>query len=259
LHEHKHASGVTTARRSPLAEGARIRTYAPPVSRNTRRPPGRPALAARGSGPEARASKPGQTAGAPGAADQKFRTDLIALIPNLRAFGITLAGRADGEDLAQEALAKAWTSRNRFEPGTSMKAWTFTILRNHFFSGKRRSWRTRPLEPGVAENLLVANDDPSSREELVDVRNAMQLLHADQREALILCGAAGLSYDEAARICSCAIGTIKSRVNRARSALEAILTDLETGRRKRTGVSAAQAFDNIMQQARDLQLRAKAV
>jgi RNA polymerase sigma-70 factor, ECF subfamily len=257
LHEHQHASGVTTARRSPPPEGARIRTYAPSVGGNARCAPGRPALAARTSGPEARASKP--AAGAPSAADQKFRTDLIALIPNLRAFGITLAGRADGEDLAQEALAKAWNSRTRFEPGTSMKAWTFTILRNHFYSGKRRSWRTRPLEPGVAENLLVANDDPSSREELVDVRNAMQLLPADQREALILCSAAGLPYDEAARICGCAIGTIKSRVNRARSALEAILTDLETGRRDRTGVSAAQAFDNIMQQARDLQLRARAV
>ena len=86
----------------------------------------------------------------------------------------------------------------------------------------------------------------------------MQLLPDDQREALILCGAAGLSYDEAAHICGCAIGTIKSRVSRARAALEGILIQLETRRRTRTDVSAAQAFDNIMQQAETLQRRAKA-
>jgi RNA polymerase sigma-70 factor, ECF subfamily len=258
LHEHRHTSGVAPALRSPSPEGAWIRSVAPPVRRNARAAAGRPAPPARASGPEARAAKPGPTLVAPGAADQKFKTDLIALIPNLRAFGITLAGRSDGEDLAQETLAKAWTSRAHFQPGTSLKAWCFTILRNHFYSGKRRSWRTQPLEQGVAENLLVANDDPSAREELVDVRNAMQLLPDDQREALILCGAAGLSYDEAARVCGCAIGTIKSRVSRARAALEGILIQLESRRRTRTGVSAAQAFDNIMQQAEALQRRAKA-
>jgi RNA polymerase sigma-70 factor (ECF subfamily) len=258
LHEHRLSSDVATAVRSPSLEGARIRTVASPVRRNARAAAGRPAIPARASGPAALPAIPAQGALEARAADDKFKTDLIALIPNLRAFGITLAGRSDGEDLAQEALAKAWTSRAHFQPGTSLKAWCFTILRNHFYSGKRRSWRTQPLEQGVAENLLVANDDPSAREELVDVRNAMQLLPDDQREALILCGAAGLSYDEAAHICACAIGTIKSRVSRARAALEGILANLETGRRERTGVSAGQAFDNIMQQAETLQRRAKA-
>jgi RNA polymerase sigma-70 factor (ECF subfamily) len=255
LHEHRHTPDVTAALRSPSHEGARARTVASPVRRNARAASGRPAPAARSSGPEAHPAKPGPAG--PGAADQKFKTDLIALIPNLRAFGITLAGRVDGEDLAQETVAKAWQSRAHFQPGTSLKAWCFTILRNHFYSGKRRSWRTQPLEQGVAENLLVANDDPSAREELVDVRNAMQLLPDDQREALILCGAASLSYDEAAHICGCAIGTIKSRVSRARAALEGILIQLETRRRTRSDVSAGQAFENIMQQAETLQRRAK--
>jgi RNA polymerase sigma-70 factor, ECF subfamily len=255
LHEHRHTSAITATLRSSHLEGARIRTVASPVRRNARAAAGRPALPARGSGPKTGAFEPSIATPEPVSADQQFKADLIALIPNLRAFGITLAGRADGEDLAQEALAKAWHSRAHFQPGTSLKAWMFTILRNHFYSGKRRSWRSLPLEQGVAENLLVANDDPSAREELVDVRNAMQLLPDNQREALILCGAAGLSYEEAARICGCAVGTIKSRISRARTALEALLTDLETGSRERTGVSAGQAFDNIMQQAESLQRR----
>jgi RNA polymerase sigma-70 factor (ECF subfamily) len=189
--------------------------------------------------------------------DRKFRDDLIALIPNLRAFGITLAGRKDGEDLAQETLAKAWASRARYEAGTNLKAWAFTILRNHFYSGKRRDWRTAPLDPGVAESVLVAHEDSSSREELIDVRNAMQLLPDDQREALILAGPAGLSYEETAAVCGCAIGTVKSRVSRARAALLELMEQMATGRRTRTDISAAQAFDNIMQQATDLQRKVR--
>ena len=111
---------------------------------------------------------------------------------------------------------RALRSRASYEPGTNMKAWAFTILRNQFISGRRRAWRTQPLDTTVAENTLVANDDPSAGEDLLDVRNAMQLLPHDQKEALILAGPAGLTYEETARICGCAIGTIKSRVSRAR-------------------------------------------
>ena len=81
---------------------------------------------------------------------------------------------------------KAWKSRATYQPGTNLKAWVFTILRNKFISNKRRDWRSQPLDPGVAESTLVVHDDPSTREELLDVRNAMRLLPDVQREALIL-------------------------------------------------------------------------
>ncbi len=166
-----------------------------------------------------------------------------------------MAGRTAGEDLAQDAMAKAWNSRAGYQAGTNMKAWVFTILRNQFLSAKRRAWRSTPLEHGVAENTLVANDDPSSSEELLDVRNAMQLLPHDQREALILAGPAGLSYDETALICGCAVGTVKSRVSRARAALAAMLERNASGQRSRTEISSANAFEDIMQQAASLKRR----
>jgi len=160
-----------------------------------------------------------------------------------------------GEDLAQDALLRAWTARAGYQPGTNMKAWAFTILRNQYISGKRRDWRSQPLDQGVAENTLVANDDPSAGEELLDVRNAMHLLPDDQREALILAGPAGMSYDETARICGCAIGTVKSRVSRARASLAAILEEISLGRRARTSVSSTKVFDEIMHDAAGLKRR----
>ncbi len=150
---------------------------------------------------------------------------------------------------------RAWRSRASYEPGTNMKAWAFTILRNQFISGRRRAWRTQPLDSAVAENTLVANDDPSAGEDLLDVRNAMQLLPHDQKEALILAGPAGLTYEETARICGCAIGTVKSRVSRARATLAAILEERSTGRRERTNVSATGVFDEIMADAASVQRR----
>jgi RNA polymerase sigma-70 factor, ECF subfamily len=187
--------------------------------------------------------------------DGAFKAGLVALIPHLRAFAISLAGRAAGEDLAQDAMLRAWTARAGFQPGTNMKAWAFTILRNQFISGKRRDWRSQPLEQGVAENTLVANDDPSSSEELLDVRNAMQLLPIDQREVLILAGPAGMSYEETARICGCAIGTVKSRVSRARASLAAILEAISVGKRARTSVSSTHVFDAIIHDAARLKRR----
>jgi RNA polymerase sigma-70 factor, ECF subfamily len=187
--------------------------------------------------------------------DHAFKAELVALIPHLRAFAISLAGRAAGEDLAQDAMLRAWTARAGYQPGTNMKAWAFTILRNQFVSGKRRDWRSQPLEQGVAENTLVANDDPSSSEELLDVRNAMLLLPDDQREALILAGPAGMSYLETAKICGCAIGTVKSRVSRARATLAAIMGRNSLGKRARTSLSSTQVLDEIMRDAASLQRR----
>jgi RNA polymerase sigma-70 factor, ECF subfamily len=155
-----------------------------------------------------------------------FETGLIALIPHLRAFGRSLCGQAgEGDDLAQEALAKAWASQSSFQPGTNLKAWTFMILRNQFYSNKRRDWRSTSLDPEVAERSLVATDNPTSGLELDELRRAIAMLPAEQREALILIGAAGLSYDEAAEITGVAIGTVKSRVSRARDRLALIYAE----------------------------------
>src|SRR5580704_14663548 len=103
--------------------------------------------------------------------DDPFQTDLIALVPQLRAFGKTLAGDpAAGDDLAQEAMLKAWQARDSFTPGTNLKAWVFMILRNLFYSDMRRAWRRQPLDPEVAERTLVAADDAHATLELSDLR-----------------------------------------------------------------------------------------
>ena len=159
-------------------------------------------------------------------ADHEFKTELTALIPQMRAFARSLCRDATAaDDLAQDALLKAWNNRASFEPGTNMKAWTFMILRNQFYSDKRRSWRSSQLDPEVAERTLEAASNPIASLELDEVRRALACLPDDQREALILIGAGGLSYEEVSEICGCAIGTIKSRVSRARDRLSTIIED----------------------------------
>ena len=133
-----------------------------------------------------------------------------------------------------------------------MKAWAFTILRNQFYSDKRRSWRQQPLDPQVAEATLVSSDDPSDALELLALRNALTLLPDDQRDAVILVGAGGFSYDDVADICGCATGTVKSRVNRARKALASILQNNEAGYSSDVAAGAEDAFDDILQQAASL-------
>ena len=183
--------------------------------------------------------------------EETFKTELVAAIPHLRAFARSLCNDPTmADDLAQEALAKAWKARESFEPGTSIKAWTFMILRNQFYSEKRRSWRSAPLDVEMAENTLLANDDPTMPMELLELRTALANLPDDQREALILVGAGGMSYEEAAAVCECAVGTIKSRVSRARRALEALL--MEAGSRSSNAdhdIPAQEAFDDLLGQA----------
>jgi RNA polymerase sigma-70 factor (ECF subfamily) len=158
--------------------------------------------------------------------EDDFKADLIALIPQMRAFARTLCGdRTQAEDLAQDTLLRAWNSRGSFQPGTNLKAWTFMILRNQFYSDKRRSWRSTPLDPETAERTLVATTNPIATLELDEVRRALAMLPDDQREALIMIGAGGLSYEEVSEICGVAVGTIKSRVSRARDRLALILTE----------------------------------
>ena len=154
-----------------------------------------------------------------------FKSELLEAVPALRAFARSLSGRADlADDLAQETLLRAWANRTSFTPGTNLKAWLFTILRNAFYSGLRK--RIREVEDPDemhAKNIAV----PPGQEEgvdLDDLQRALERLPAEQCEALILIGASGFSYEEAANICGCAVGTMKSRVSRARRAL---LADLE--------------------------------
>ncbi len=177
--------------------------------------------------------------------DGAFRAEMIALIPFLRAFARTLAGhREDADDLCQETLAKAWQSRKAYQLGTNLKAWLFMILRNQFYSDRRRSWRQQPWHDSDAENALVAHDNQDARLDLTDLSRALRLLSAEQREVLILVGAGGFSYEEAAAICSCALGTIKSRLARARGALQDLLDKPATplGRREDRG----DAVDEIL-------------
>lgn len=155
---------------------------------------------------------------------QDFRTELLGLIPFLRAFARSLCGNQEAaDDLAQETLVKAWQSRETFIPGTNLKAWLFTILRNQFYSDRRRAWRQAPWDQEAAERIPGGGSDQSWAAELSDTARALRCLSDEQREALILVGAGGFSYEDAARICACAVGTVKSRVARARKALIAIL------------------------------------
>jgi RNA polymerase sigma-70 factor (ECF subfamily) len=152
--------------------------------------------------------------------DAEFRAELIDLIPFLRAFARTLCGdRDEADDLCQEALAKAWQSSASFQPGTNLKAWLFMILRNHFYSNRRRSWRQRPWDESVEAHTPVTHGTQTANLNLQDLSRALKRLPDEQREALILVGAGGFSCEQASRICGCAVGTIKSRVARARKAL----------------------------------------
>jgi RNA polymerase sigma-70 factor (ECF subfamily) len=184
------------------------------------------------------------------ASETAFKRDLVALIPHLRAFARTLCGdAAAADDLAQDAILKAWDARSSFQMGTNMKAWTFMILRNQFYSEKRRSWRQSQLDQEAAERTLVAADDPEAPVALDEMRLAMGMLPPEQREALILVGAGGFAYEEAADICGCAVGTVKSRVSRARRALHGIL---EQGAYDRDGSPAGEAMRSILADAERL-------
>lgn len=151
-------------------------------------------------------------------------------------------------------MLKAWRARASYQPDTNLKAWLFTILRNQHTTLARRSWRSQPLDPGVAENTLVAIDDPMMSEELLDVRSAMLLLSFEQRQALALVSAAGLSYAQTAEICGCAEGTVKSRVSRARSELQTILDQRTRVQRARNDVPASCAFETMMVEATAMQI-----
>ncbi|WP_292897867.1 MULTISPECIES: sigma-70 family RNA polymerase sigma factor [unclassified Nitratireductor] len=153
-----------------------------------------------------------------------FRDDLLATVPSLRAFAVSLSKNADrADDLVQEALVKAWDKQASYQPGTNLKAWLFTILRNEFYSQMRKRKREVEDSDGAITGRLSVHPAQEGSVDLKDFRRALEQLPEDQREAIILIGASGFSYEEAAEICDCAVGTIKSRVSRARTRLQEIL------------------------------------
>ena len=155
---------------------------------------------------------------------QEMHDAILAAIPSLRAFAVSLCGNVDrADDLVQETLARALANIDRFQPGTNLPAWLFTILRNHFRSEYRKRRHEVEDADGKYTNNLKAEPAQVGSIELAEFRRALAQLPADQREALVLVGAAGFSYEEAAHICECAVGTIKSRVSRARTRLAGLL------------------------------------
>jgi RNA polymerase sigma factor (sigma-70 family) len=156
--------------------------------------------------------------------DTDFKRALTQVAPHLRAFARALCGCRDrADDLAQETMLRAWAARDRYSAGTNFKAWTFTILRNHFYSEARRSRFHGEYDELAAERILRAPASQESTVELADVLRALTVIPANYREALILVAAGNLSYEEIASICNIALGTVKSRICRARAMLSQVI------------------------------------
>ncbi|MBO6635057.1 sigma-70 family RNA polymerase sigma factor [Parvibaculum sp.] len=179
--------------------------------------------------------------------DADFKKELEGLIPHLRAFARNLCGKPDmADDLAQDALLKAWAARKRYKAGTNMRAWVFVILRNQFLSQMRRSRFKGDWDDTVAERLLSTPAHQDHQMQLSDLQRALMRLPDAQREALILVGAGGFSYEEAAEICDCAIGTVKSRVARARTALDEMIDNGLLPARADSTLAVSETTDAIM-------------
>jgi RNA polymerase sigma factor (sigma-70 family) len=156
--------------------------------------------------------------------DKEFQSSLLGITPHLRAFARTLCGSADhADDLAQTALLKAWAARTSYRAGTNFKAWMFTILRNQFYSEARRARFTGEYDQEMAERTLCTKGGQEENVELNDVMRAMETLPANYRDALILVAVGDFAYEEVAEICGVALGTVKSRICRARAMLAAAI------------------------------------
>jgi RNA polymerase sigma-70 factor (ECF subfamily) len=153
-----------------------------------------------------------------------LKDELGAQIPRLRAFAVSLCGSVTlADDLVQEALLRAWANSEKFQPGTNLRAWLCTILRNVFYSQYRKRSREVQDSDGVFSRAIAVGGNQESHLDLADLRIALAKLPAEQREVLILVGASGMSYEEAAVICGVGLGTIKSRVGRARAKLSELM------------------------------------
>ena len=152
--------------------------------------------------------------------------ELVDLIPALRAFARTFyRNKDDADDLVQETLSKALANLERFERGTRMKAWLFTIMRNTFLTGIKKTNRESPGQDDCVSGQSVTAPSQEWAQRSWEVAQAIDQLPEDQRQVIVLIGMIGIGYEDAAAICGCAIGTIKSRLNRARARLTETLGD----------------------------------
>jgi len=155
-----------------------------------------------------------------------FSEEMAASLPALRSFARSLCRQRDmADDLVQETMVRAWASRHTFLPGSRFRPWLFTILRNQFYNALRKRNRLVSWEPEAAERLLVQQPEQEARIHIADIEGALQQLPDNQREMLLLIAASGLSYEEAAEVADCKLGTVKSRINRGRAAMRAIIDD----------------------------------
>jgi RNA polymerase sigma-70 factor, ECF subfamily len=191
-------------------------------------------------------------------ADKLFRDQLVALLPSLRAFSRGLCGHREmADDLAQDTIMRAWAARESYTQGSNFRAWMFMIMRNQFYTTIRKNSRMTSLDPEVAERVLVVAPAQHNGINVDDVAKALQKLPDEQREILLLIGANGLSYEEAAEVIGCAMGTVKSRLARGRTALAALIDGpaddalFDSPPKRATlgaGQDAAQAFSEVLRE-----------
>lgn len=188
-----------------------------------------------------------------------FERDLIALLPYLRNFSRSLCGRQEfADDIAQDSLIKAWRARDRFEPGTNLKAWLFTILRHEFYSYQRRAWRHAPWDEDFTDNTPAPADEQSWAMDLSDCTRALAQLPVAQRETVLLVGVGGFSYRDAAGLLGAPVGTLKSRLARGRD----FLTKSLAGDRplaERSKMRTADGVNNILAQMAAVEAAARSV
>ncbi|KMK67617.1 RNA polymerase sigma factor [Puniceibacterium sp. IMCC21224] len=152
------------------------------------------------------------------------RDEIVEHIPALRAFALSLTRNGSlADDMVQDSLVKAWTKIDSYQPGTNMRAWLFTILRNTYYSNRRKAGREVSDVDNVLTDQLSEKPAHDGRLQMAEFQTAFAKLNDEQREALILVGASGFSYEEAAETCGVAVGTIKSRTNRARARLAVLM------------------------------------
>jgi RNA polymerase sigma-70 factor (ECF subfamily) len=189
---------------------------------------------------------------------EQFGADLIQAMSQLRRYALWLSKNASlADDLMQDAVLNAWYAQDRFERGTNLKAWCRTILRNVHVSYLRRSWRILPLADETMAAIPADGGDFSVALDLLAVRNGITLLPVEQREALLLVGVGGMSYMQAAGIFGCAVGTMKSRVSRARARLADLMSENLAGYNSDTGLRAGDAMNDLMQQVANIKRKAE--
>jgi len=192
------------------------------------------------------------------AGSDPFLDQITLLLPALRAFGRSLCGDpARADDLVQDTVLKAWTNREQFQVGSNLKAWLFTILRNCYYSELRHRKFEVEDPDGISASQLAVSPDHDAKLQLRDLSRALQQLPIDQREALVLVCATGLSYEEAAAVCQVAVGTIKSRIARARDRLVDLLGE-DAAQVVEPGAPLDQPTDSITGTGRSSARRTKA-